>query len=323
MVHRRTAPRALVLLVGLSLGLPGTVEAGFITSPGGTFKVGIDSLGNLFDPALAAGFVRLADGYDPLGLGAPREAWGVSAGGVSGFADPQTPVPFGVSNIVANGAPTFGAQTAAVSTFLNAGAGNLLRIDQGYSFAADNVLRISHTLTNVSGSPQAVSFRRLVDWDIEPTPFSEVVTAAGLTAPVVSASSNLGGTNESPDPLAPFTSSTGPAGGTFGPNNLGAALTIDLGTLAPGQATAIDLFHGLSQLGQTEADLLAQLQALGAGFALTGASSDPLGSNAAALTLVPQPAAVPEPSTFALAGVGLAALFLYARRRRPQPGRAG
>ena len=53
-----------------------------------TDTVGVDQTGALYDGTTGVGFLRNSDSFDPLAPGTPRDSWGVSAGTVSGQADP-------------------------------------------------------------------------------------------------------------------------------------------------------------------------------------------------------------------------------------------
>src|SRR5262249_38351020 len=163
-------------------------------------------------------------GFDPIAPGTPRDSWGVSAGAVGGAVDPAiNGVPgYGSSNIVPNGAPVFTANTGSISTFLNAGAGNLLPIDQGYSFAANILPKLATTVTTVRAPDQAALFKRNVNYDVAlPAGVAnELTNVPGLTPPVTAASP---WGFEMPSPLDPFVGAPNP-----GPN-LGGAIRIDLG----------------------------------------------------------------------------------------------
>jgi hypothetical protein len=320
----------LALLAGWSLGVVPPAKGDTILSPSGTFRVGIDRLGNLFDPTATVpgpdpvggpglGFRRLSDGFDPIKPGTPIEGWGIAAGRVAGFVDPQL---LGISNIVASGPANFTANAASISAFLNAGSGNLLRIDQAFGFVADNVLKIATTIANVSSSSQTVLFRRTVDWKLAPPPlfFSELLTVPPLTPPITGAGF---GALENPNPLAPFFLSVPPSGGTFGPGDQGAALQFTLGTLAPGATAVFNLFEAISQVGQSEASLRSQVQGLAGptGFVITGVGTasalpGPFNSAALGVQVSVTPTALAEPSTLTLLSVGLLGLLSYGCHRR-------
>src|SRR5438067_11899712 len=99
MFARRGAAMTVVLVVAVCLAAALPARADVITSPDNAFEVGINPQstgtfnggGNLFDPNFAVGFLRTADGYDPIRPGTPREAYGVSAGSVGGYVDPTNP----------------------------------------------------------------------------------------------------------------------------------------------------------------------------------------------------------------------------------------
>jgi hypothetical protein len=315
---KKHRPHSLLLfiLAGLSMYCQPSLALGaIITSSDGAFQVGLGNLGNLYDPNANVGFLRTSDGYDPIAAGLGREAWGVSAGSTSGYVDPNNS---SIVNIVPNGSPVFGSHSASISAFLNAGSNNLLRIDQQYQFAASNVLEISTSLTNVSGVSQATLFSRNVSWDIPPTDNLTLVTIPALVTPIQDAS-YYG--FESADPLVPFSFSSGPSGGIFGPDVLGAGMLINTGTLAPGGSYSFNVFEAINQTGQDGAGLQSELQSLGASFVITGASVDPVNpNNYAALgfgPLSPPSTAVPEPGSLTLLlSAGFFSAIGYGFRRR-------
>lgn len=320
-----TMQRALsVSWLGLALVLAGQTfqaTAGIISSPGGNFQVGIHPQGSLYD--LGVGFRRLADGYDYIQPGTPREAWGVSAGLVAGFVDPYSG---GIVNISLPAA-AFGPNSASISVFLNAGSGNLLRVDQLYTFAAENVLQIDTSITNVSATSQAVLYSRHVDWDVAPTPFQEFTTILPFGPPILDVSYDG---FQSANPLVPLNFPSPPGGGTFlgFPSDTGVALRIDLGTLNPGDTVSFRVFHGINtspfdpinNTGQSEAALRAQLQALGATWVSSGRGSNTTNINSAAfgvdLSSLSTGGEIPEPASWAMCvalGLGTG---LFLRRNR-------
>jgi hypothetical protein len=321
LISRRAAVLAILLWASA-----GSLQAGVITGPGGGFRVGIDNFGNLFDPPTLVGFLRTADGYDPIFPGTPRDAWGVSAGTTSGFVDPQSGPPFvtppGIVNIIPNAAlpPVFGLNTASISTLLNAGAGDVLQIDQTYSFAAPNVLRINARLKNLSDTSQAIRFRRLVDWDIDLVNFvTDVSTPPDSTNPTVAATARAAFSPfVSADPataFAPFD----PASVPVGPDDVGGGLDLSLGSLASGASTSFDIFYAINDRGQSEAALRAQLLGLSPSVdfvVTTGNSSDPTNSAAIGVATSDPVTVVPEPGSITLFGMGVLGLLGYGWRRR-------
>ncbi len=340
----RTVSRWLAVLIGLGLGPVGMARADAVyTSPDTQFSVGIGTLGNLYSPPNFTGFVRNADGFDPIfGVGdtLPRESWGVSNGAISGYVDPNGVLPPSaqVKSIVANSSPpaTPMGAFALSSTFLQPGSTPLLQIDQAYYFAANNVLKIAMTITNLDPSSASgdVLLRRNVDWAIPPWAGSsqgtgspnQFVNYPAIYGPVTSTTAD--GLAASPDPLVPYYPDPGfpdtDGGGTFGPAYIGAGLTYDAGILAPygqpGDSVTVNFFYGDSTFGQSYTELSAQVAALGGNFVIAGYNSAdptdqaPADINSAVLAVQVQ--GVPEPATLALLTFGLAGLACWPWRRR-------
>jgi hypothetical protein len=249
-----TASFVLATLVALGAGAGNPTAAGVLTSFDGAFQVGIDPLGNLVDAMAGIGFLRVADGYDPIANVNAREAWGVSAGGTSGFSDPSF---LGVAGIVADGPPLFFNDYALISTFLQDDNRPLLRVQQYYRFADGytNILRIEISIQNVSGMVQHVRFRRAVAWNMAPT-FDDITLVPPLPVNVNDAS--YWGF-ESADPLIPFNYSAAPFGGTFGPDiDYGAGVQLDFGMLAADASKVFVIYHAINLRMQTPAALAAQ-----------------------------------------------------------------
>ena len=115
-------------------------------------------------------------GYvDATAPGCLCEGWGVSASGVGGGADLSEG---GIDNITVNSFTS--SATNIVSTTSLTSMPNLV-VTQNYSVAVAGALFKDHvTITNSSGSTMTdVSYVRVMDWDIPPTEFSEIVTVKG------------------------------------------------------------------------------------------------------------------------------------------------
>jgi len=301
--------RALILAISIAafrpLFAPTPLKADVISTA--QMQVGIGTNGNLFDSGAVIG-MRRTDGYDPISPGAPREAWGISAGSSVGFADTK----FGPLHLSTT-ARTFTSSSGQITTFLQSGATNLLQVVQKYSFVpgAGNILKILTTVTNVTASNQAVYYSRNVDWDINPTFFNNTVIPA-YSSPILQASFSG---EEAPSPLALFANVAPTTGGTM-TGDLGAGMRINLGTLLPGQSTTFDVFHGISLGTQTRSNLASQLVTAGANvFVASGDSTDHV--NSAAMGFGFEPAVVPLPSSVWMGGVllGLIGIVRLVRRQ--------
>jgi hypothetical protein len=282
-----------------------TSDAQVISDGTGSFSVGIDAgTGALYNSGSGIGFRRNSDGFDPLSPGTPRDSWGLSYGATSSQGDPFN---FGNANQTVSSSG-FGANSGFV---VNDIGGGLISLRQDYSFVAANVLKVHHTITNTSGSAQNILLQRDVDWDVAPTAFGETSTVPGGAPAYVTEASFYG--FENPDPLAPYGSNALPAGGVFGPSDLGGGIKVDLLALSDGASITFDYFYGITAEGQTDAGLVAQMAALGIAYIVDTGSSDG-GSNGAAIGVALS--AVPEPASLSIIGASLIGFGLLRRRQR-------
>jgi len=156
------------------------------------------------------------------------------------------------------------------------------------------------------GATRDFKFQRDVDFDIDPTYFSEYSDNPSPINSVVE-SSYYG--FESANPLDPY---WGSAAGTFLGDN-GGGIKLDLGTITTGGTASFSYYYAISERGQSAADLRAQVAALGGDYSVlnwdsaSGANSALIGVNSVVTECVP------EPASMAALGLGLAAI---ARRRR-------
>jgi hypothetical protein len=305
------------------LCLPGRAVAGeLITDPSGAFAVGIGPNGELFDYTSYVGFQRVADGYDPLKPGDPRDSWGVSANGSSAWADQAGDGSSGVSSIV-----SMGANGGTITT---TASGLGLQVTQTYSFApAGNILLIGTTVTNISGSvADSVLFQRDVDWDVSPTEYNENSFGNPVTGNVVDSSYHG---FEYPDPLVAYGTSC--AAGCNYTGDLGGGIELSLGNLAPGASASFTYLYGINSSqaiidggvqygGQTVDQLISEAQGLGAYYWIATQSSENgahpnLGENSAIIGVIPS-TSIPEPASFVAMAMGLAVLAARSRRRKNQ-----
>jgi hypothetical protein len=294
--------------VAIFLALPAVKADVVITDPTNQFSVGIGPDGELSDTGTGVGFLRLADGYDPLAAGI-RDSWGVasiySSGVSTAFADYTD---FGTSNVSSTSTAT--SSTASYTSTTNFG----VTVQQNYSFAAPNVLEIAATITNM-GPTANVFFQRDVNWNVFPTESNEN-SFGGIPFATPLADTSYSGL-ENPDPGA----------GAFVFSCLGCNQIGDLGggikvffpSLLSGQSANFVFFYGISQSGESANALDAQLAAAGSIYTITTQSSENgaypnLGTNSAAIGF--GLTAVPEPSSVALFVTMLTGFGGIAWRRR-------
>ena len=170
------------------------------------------------------------------------EGWGVAdaTSGVTGYADVSVG---GVANLAVESFRR--TSDTAVSVVR---VGDTFRVTHDYHPSiSPNLFEATVTIENISGQATDVRYRRVMDWDIEPTAFSEfvsVVTIAGtqLARNVLFSSDNG---FASPNPLA------GPSSIDFtgdaidsGPDDHGALFDFGFGTLNPGEKVTFNIYYG-------------------------------------------------------------------------------
>lgn len=147
-----------------------------------------------------------------------------------------------------------------------------------------NLYQVDVTIENISGTSRKPVYRRAIDWDIEPTPFSEMVTIRVRGADgAVPAALRYAGTNG----FAPSTVFSWPGWGyvnvydrafgsavsgdiiDFGPRDHGAVFDFDFPLLAPGETQSFKTFYGAAG---NEADALSALTTVGAELYTLGQS---------------------------------------------------
>lgn len=301
---------AILSAGSLMLAAPQAAHANaVISSASGAFLVGIGPDGELWDSNTGIGFQRTADGYDPLAPGTPRDSWGVSANGVGAFADYADFGTVGIDSSSSSFGPHGGTVTSSV-------LGGTLSVTQNYSFGAgsrDNVLAIATTVTNTSGSSQAVLFQRDVDWDVAPTEFFENSFGFPINNAKVTDSSFYG--FENPDPTAPYFASC--AAGCNDTSDLGGGIKLDLGTLAPRASDTFTYYYAINHIGTDASELLGELP-YGPYYPIYTQSSEngpfpAFGVNGAVIAV-----ATPEPASLAVLLGSLVGFGLLRRRQKTQ-----
>ena len=165
-----------------------------------------------------------------------------------------------------------GTTATSVVLIRDAADAPVFRVTHHYAPAAatPNLYQVNVTIENVSGAAIAtVQYRRVMDWDIEPTAFSEYVTIDGGSASALFYSSDDG--FASPNPLSGPSSILFEGNGVDqGPDDIGALFDFAFGGLAPGASLGFVIFYGAAA---TELGARAALGAVGAEAYSFGQSS--------------------------------------------------
>jgi hypothetical protein len=259
---RRNIKHMVMFLAGLRvITLTSSVFAGAIVTDG-KVKLGINTFGNLnngdegIDPVgggtSLVGMRYLPGGgggeYEATSHGCVCEGWGVAASGISGNANADDQ---GFDSASGLALVSF-VSTATTATSVTTMGGKVkITHDFAISAATANLMEVKVTieaLADVTG----VEYRRTMDWDTSPSPFTEIVDIGGWPATALLSSSNDGFCSS--DPLSPiYCSSFGvpaglvdinfadePAGGA----DHGANFDFGFGDLLTGEIAEFSIFYG-------------------------------------------------------------------------------
>ena len=231
----------------------------------GTIQLGVDDLGqlNIAGPTRYYGLTDLRTGFEATSPGCLCEGWGAAIGdtGVSGYVNNA----YGVTNVTG---VSFVSDASTATSVTD--VGTELRVTHAFAPSeSDDLYRVTVSITNTSGADISdLRYTRVMDWDVEPTPFSEYVTIGGSAAATAVLSANTNGFG-SGNPLTPDADM-----GDFvdlGATDHGAQFNFGFGELLMGETFTFEIFYGASL---SEAAALTALNAVGAEVYSFGQSND-------------------------------------------------
>ena len=309
---------SLVLALGIAvvIGMPARSHAGAVITSGAV-SMGINDTGELNFDGIGIALAGVGDGIIP---GCLCEGWGVAVNGsISGGASIANPDP---GNLTLSSFTSTASTATSVVTLTSLPT---LSVTQAYAPSASSALfQDTVTITN-SGATDLTNllYTRVMDWDIPPTEFSEMVTIQGVGATNLVLSHDNGFENVDPlaSTIALMAGTTNVNFTDFGPNDHGAYFLFNFGTLAADTSKTFNIFYGaagseaaaLAALGTVGAEVYSFGQSNGSVtgsdfttgtpgtfiFGFAGVGGTPVGT-------------VPEPSTLLLSllGLGMSALRL-------------
>jgi len=251
-MRSRGLPTVFLALAGLAAAAPSAMAGAVISN--GTVALGVNDRGqlNFTDATRFVGVTYEPTGFDGTRQGLPAEGWGAGAvdpgGNFSGSANNNVTGPEGLNVDLVSFTST--ASTAASVVSIDD------RLEVTHDFVPSpntpNLYEIKVTLRNIGGTALPdVRYRRVMDWDVEPTPTAEFVTIQRGSTPAPGGNLIFSNDNgfDSADPLAPPAAPINPASVNadyvdLGPEDHGALFDFSFGSLAAGASKSFLLYYG-------------------------------------------------------------------------------
>ncbi len=248
-VVSRTVRCALAMLIAMAALAPPTLAGPpFAIIDNGTVQLGVHCEGHLNVPGgvpssgtgtTFVGLRFLPTGAEATAPGCLCEGWGAAdpAAGITGGGNEAYGGTFNLFNVGCNSTPNTAMTSADVD--------GILRVTHDYHPTVSPFLyEVTVTLTNISAALiNDVRYRRVMDWDVEPTAFREFVTLDDAGAANLIFSSD--------DGFASWNPLTGPSQILFsgsavdsGPADHGALFDFSFGPLSPGGTITFQTYYG-------------------------------------------------------------------------------
>ncbi|GEP40379.1 hypothetical protein NPS01_40420 [Nocardioides psychrotolerans] len=227
----------------------------------GTIRLGVNCEGELNRYSTGLELVDAADEYydtvqDGLVHGCQCEGWGVAdrASGTSGHANRNDGLSSGLRRV------GFSSDGTGATAVVEIDEKILVTHDYQPSEQSDFAYDVNVAVENLTADPMDLAYRRVMDWDVFPTVFNELVSMHTGDVPELTFASNDG--FASADPLAGPTD-RGATGDfdKFGPRDQGSLLDFDFGALAGESMRELHFVYGVAP---SRAEALTALQDEGA-----------------------------------------------------------
>ena len=233
----------------------------------GTIELGISTFGQLGTTGL--GLQDSRTGLEAIFDGCVCEGWGV------GIA--ETDLWGGANNSQGIFNLSLVSHVMTANSVTSVAAINGTGLEVTHSFAPSATADLYEVEVSITNTGTAASgdllYRRVMDWDVQPTAFNEFVTLQGVGATALIASSDNGFASVNPfGPPGEIVSGTLNTNFTdSGPNDHGAMFDFRFDSLEPGETSSFAIFYGASL---NESAALTALGTVGAEVYSMGQSSD-------------------------------------------------
>jgi uncharacterized protein YjbI with pentapeptide repeats len=248
----------------------------------GTVQLGVHPFGHVNVPGgspssgageTTVGLRFLPTNADAISPACDCEGWGVADAGTgrTAYAN-QNEIP-NVNNLVVESFASSATGATSVVRDVPIEGNPFFRVTHAFAPAAEtpNLYKVTVSIENLRGSAITdLRYRRVMDWDVEPTPFNEFVTINGTAPPELLYSNNNGfatanplGSRTAGLPAADLQVSL-PEGGPLndaGPRDHGALFDFGFGSLPAGETKTFTFYYGGAA---SETAALAAVDAVGA-----------------------------------------------------------
>jgi hypothetical protein len=202
------------------------------------------------------------------------EGWGVAARSSDGvFLDTCGADAFSLDQVEV--VSTTNREPGAFTSVVDCGASKLLKVTHKFSrtFRSKNMIRVDVTIENNSCDEiDDIVYRRVADWDVDPTPFSELVTISGTGGSLYEGSNNNGFCSPNPSvPCDPLDETTVDVDfEDLGPVDHGMYVQLKLGSLKSSSRVSFATWYGVAK---SETAAAKAIKDVGANFWSLGQSA--------------------------------------------------